>query len=254
MFTAEVQFTIPGSVDDAESLVYDLLGPWRKNGQILNSGWSFTQKGGKYRTFVMIFQEDSLSEKYDNKYARKARQKLAELATNSLKITILGEDPFNSEICTCKKPSFYILYTHFLSLESPIRCGDCLGTLPAYKILPKEVDLHDGIDFWRETYKECDGLQMGCEVGERFGTREMSRHDSSLSKIGISICNDITEGTGTSAYYYLYRYNSKSLASEKRRKCPSCGGDWLLDEPLHDRFDFKCDRCRLLSNIGFAVR
>jgi len=254
MFTAEVQFIIPETVDDAESAIYNLLAPWQKNGQVLNSDWSFTQDENNYRTFLMIFREDSLHKKYDDKYARKARRQLTKLAPNSPKITILGEDPFSAKICTCRKPAFYILFTHFLSLESPIRCGDCFGPLPQYKMLPKQTEFHEGINFWRATYKDCDSLQMGCTVGERFGTREISHHESSLSKLGLSICNDITAATKIGAYYYLYRGNGRSVTSEKKCKCPSCGGDWLLDEPLHCIFDFKCDRCRLLSNIGFSVR
>ena len=253
MFTAEIQFTISGSVDDAEDLIYSLLAPWRKHGQVLSHDWAFVKKGNKYRTFLIIFDADSLNAKYDDKYARKARRKLAAIAQDSPQIKILGEDPFSMETCTCKKSSFYILFTHFLSIESPIRCGDCFGVLPQYKFLSKQTSFHEDVNFWRETYKDCDSLEMGCTVGERFGNREISHFDSSLSKLGLSICNDITTETKIDTYYYLHRGNGQSRTSELKRKCPSCGGDWLWDEPLHI-FDFKCDHCRLLSNIGFAVR
>jgi predicted nucleic acid-binding Zn ribbon protein len=251
MFTAEVQFTIPGSVDNAEDLIHSLLAPWRKHGQVLSQDWAFVKKGNRYRTNVMIFDKDSLDAKYDNKYAQKARREFA------LQIKILGEDPFSADICHCKKSSFYILYTNYICLESPLRCGDCFGPLPLYEIPAMESksgELHDQINSWRSHYQSCDSLQMGCSVGEKFGTREMSLHDSNLSQQGIAICTDITKATAISTYYYLYRYNSRSRASEIKRKCPSCGGDWLLDEPLHDLFDFKCDRCRLLSNIAFSIR
>ncbi|MFA0698754.1 DUF2310 family Zn-ribbon-containing protein, partial [Vibrio sp. 10N.222.49.C9] len=52
-------------------------------------------------------------------------------------------------------------------------------------------------------------------------------------------------------YYYLYQVGGESLKQEQQRKCPKCGGEWLLDEPLHDMFHFKCDSCRLLSNISW---
>ena len=39
--------------------------------------------------------------------------------------------------------------------------------------------------------------------------------------------------------------------AEKERKCPQCGGEWLLDAPIHDIFYFKCDDCRLVSNISW---
>lgn len=99
-----------------------------------------------------------------------------------------------------------------------------------------------------------DGLQMCCETGERFGTREISRFDSSLSKRGITICIRISELTAIPTYYYLYRSTGQSRKAEEKRKCPSCKGEWRLDESLHGLFDFKCSRCRLLSNISWAVR
>lgn len=61
----------------------------------------------------------------------------------------------------------------------------------------------------------------------------MSKIDSSLSQRGIEICNQITNLTGISTYYYLYRHNDQKRSVEEKRKCPSCGGDWLLKEPLH---------------------
>jgi predicted nucleic acid-binding Zn ribbon protein len=257
MFAAEVQFTIPGSVDDAEDLIFNLLSSWRSNGQVLGSEWCFSQKGNIYRTTVMIYDAHALALKHDNQYARKSRRALTKINKSALKINVIGEDPFSAEICTCKKHSFYILFTNFLSLESPLRCGDCFGPLPLYKItpkLPRQPALHDGIKFWRADYQSCDTLQMGCTVGEKFGERELFRHDSSLSTQGISICNTIAKETGIATFYYLLRSKGRNLTSEKKRKCPSCGGDWLLDKPLHHLFDFKCNRCRLLSNIAFSVR
>jgi predicted nucleic acid-binding Zn ribbon protein len=107
---------------------------------------------------------------------------------------------------------------------------------------------------WQSDYKACDSLQMGCKTGERFGSREISKIDSSLSRRGIEICNQITNLTGLPTYYYLHRYNDQKRALEEKRKCPSCGGDWLLKESLHELFDFKCDQCRLLSNISWSAK
>ncbi|WP_423825319.1 DUF2310 family Zn-ribbon-containing protein, partial [Salmonella enterica] len=52
-------------------------------------------------------------------------------------------------------------------------------------------------------------------------------------------------------YYYHYRVGGSSLAQEKARPCPKCGGEWLLDEPLHDIFHFRCEPCRIVSNISW---
>jgi predicted nucleic acid-binding Zn ribbon protein len=94
---------------------------------------------------------------------------------------------------------------------------------------------------------------MDCRTLERAATREMSRADSSLSKRGRAICDKVTASTGIPTYYYLYRYTATTMKQERARKCPSCAGEWLLEEPEHI-FDFRCDRCRLVSSISFDVR
>jgi predicted nucleic acid-binding Zn ribbon protein len=55
-------------------------------------------------------------------------------------------------------------------------------------------------------------------------------------------------------YYYLCKRNGVNLKRENERVCPKCGNKkWKLDEPLFNCFDFKCDRCRLLSNVAFSM-
>lgn len=90
--------------------------------------------------------------------------------------------------------------------------------------------------------------------GGRFGIFQLSKHESSLSKRGRDICDRLTFTTGIPTYYYLLKLSGRGLKAEQNRKCPSCNGEWLLEEVLHGVFDFKCDNCRLLSNIAWSVR
>ena len=55
--------------------------------------------------------------------------------------------------------------------------------------------------------------------------------------------------TGLPVYYYLHRYRTRPRATDALQPCPACGGPWKLAEPLHERFDFRCDACRLLANL-----
>ncbi len=89
---------------------------------------------------------------------------------------------------------------------------------------------------------------------ERFGLRELSNAGSSLSRRGRAACARIAKVTGTPTYYYLMRSGGRSLAREHERRCPGCNGRWRLEEPWHRLFDFRCDRCRLVSNIAWEVR
>lgn len=81
----------------------------------------------------------------------------------------------------------------------------------------------------------------------------MASPDSQLSTIGRALAAKIETLTGVPTYYYLFRYNGRSLAAEKATKCIVCGGDWVLEKRWGD-FDFRCDGCRLVSNIAFDVR
>jgi len=147
-----------------------------------------------------------------------------------------------------------ILFTTHLEVQSPVRCGDCFGPVPLYALPPTYNDEeHYGVVKWAADYQACDRLQMGCATGERFGLREMSHFGSSLSRRGREVCRVIERKTGTPTYYHLFRWKGRGLAAERRRACPGCGGAWLLPARRHERFDFRCEACRLLSNIAFSL-
>jgi predicted nucleic acid-binding Zn ribbon protein len=255
MFTAELVFVLNENrdSDSAVDSIYSLLGALRLNGQILGREFPLGQRGLTYRCFVLIPESNSLDEGLANKYVKKELTELEEVGLY-FSYEIVGEEPECAPVCKCHSPSSYILFTHYVSLESPLRCGDCFGVVPLYKIPYTYDDEYYDIIIWTSDYQACDSLQMNCSTGERFGTQQISRHDSSLSKRGIEICSKISKVTGIKTYYYLYRNTSLGRNAELNRKCPSCGGEWLIDNPLHDKFDFCCNKCSLLSNISWSVR
>ncbi len=75
--------------------------------------------------------------------------------------------------------------------------------------------------------------------------------NSDLAKQGRSLCRDIEIHTKIPTYYYLYRVGGETLEKEQHRTCPSCQQVWKLPTPLHGIFDFKCDHCRLVSNLSW---
>ncbi|WP_157778689.1 DUF2310 family Zn-ribbon-containing protein [Massilia violaceinigra] len=46
---------------------------------------------------------------------------------------------------------------------------------------------------------------------------------------------------------------SRRAAQEARRRCPGCDASWHSPATPHGMFDFRCDRCRLLSNLAFNL-
>jgi predicted nucleic acid-binding Zn ribbon protein len=255
MHTIRVNFgaTKKKKSEHISELVNYLLGAWRMNGQILGNQFLIAQTKTGLEVYVDAPDADSLSEEFNNKYVNK---RLAGISEQDIiaKITVLGKEPESASLCECKQIKSYILFTTYISLESPLKCTDCFGIVPLYKI-PKTADEeYHNIISWQSNYQSCDSLQINCEVGEKFGTNQLSKYDSQLTKQGLKVCQSIEKATGRKVYYYLYKYSAKSYKSELSRKCPSCKSDWHLKEPLHNIFDFKCEKCNLLSNIACDVR
>jgi predicted nucleic acid-binding Zn ribbon protein len=126
--------------------------------------------------------------------------------------------------------------------------------MPLYRLPRSTSGEHSALLSWESNYKACDTLQMHCTVGERFGERQLSDPGSSFSRSGLAVCREIEQLTGQPAYYYLYRGDTRRPSAELSRNCPGCDGPWKLKKPLHGKFDFRCDKCRLLSNIAWIVR
>lgn len=255
MYVAEVVFE-QKQMNDTENvmaIIDRLLGALRMNGQIMGREFSIARDAEKYSTYLLIPEQNSLDKSRANVYVAELYNKLDELEID-YSWKIVGDEPYSKSVCKCGNSNFYILYTTYISLESPIRCGDCFGVVPLYQVPAASSGEYADIRTWESDYKACDTLQMNCSTGEHFGILQLSRYESGLSKRGIDICNRISASTGTPTYYYLLKATGQGKKAEENRKCPSCGAEWLLHESLHEVFDFRCDHCRLLSNIAWSVR
>lgn len=248
MFTAEIRFrtVTPEDIDAVESL----MATWYKNGQLLE--WQTALCDDSLRIFALLPRGDSLDAAHNNTYAAEEYQALADrgLAPH---VTVIGPDPSSPGPCSCTTRSSLVLFTNYSTRESPARCGDCFDPVPLYELPHTHDHEHLNILQWADDYRACDTLQMHCTTGERFGERQVGQHDSPLSRNGRELAKNLSERTGLAVYYYLARGRGISLEQEQSRRCPSCGGAWLLDERWHGLFDFRCDACHVLSNIAFSL-
>lgn len=251
IFGSAPSLSIP--LEDVAEMVSNLLSALRMNGQICGREWPIYQDQRSLVATVMTPEQGSLFERFNNPYVRTALGKLKDQRI-SVEIFYRGPDAYGNEICTCNTPSNYVLFTHYLSLESPISCLDCFGTVPLYRLPAGPEGEYYRLICWQSDYQACDSLQMNCATLERSTTAQISLIDSNLNKTGIALCREMSESTGKPFFYYLYRGTGTRLGKEKLRPCPGCGENWLLVEPLHSMFDFKCDQCRLLSNISWSAR
>lgn len=242
MFVAELTVT-PSPDTDFNQVVEALerlTSSLRMNGQVMSWVIPISENSGVLRTFLLIPDWNALDETHNNKHVTNRHAKLAEASRTKTKITILGEDPTSADVDECENSSSLILYHS--SLESPLRCGDCFQPIPLYKIplIHDESDYWD-IIIWQSAHEACDKLDMDRQIGNI---------NYRVPRRGREICAQIESLTGKSTFYALYRYlRNPTWKKERARCCPGCGGEWFLEEPWH-YFDFKCDPCRLVSEIA----
>jgi predicted nucleic acid-binding Zn ribbon protein len=255
MYTAEltVLFEKANQCEAVSDALTELLACWYKNGQISLTPSAFAQSGDQeIKAFVMLPEAESLNPKWHSIYVRNALTRLCAL-DGSVSIKVLGRDPQASDSCHCAKRTCLVMYTHYLSAESPVRCGTCFLPVALYH-LPCTRD-YEYFDWrsWEVNYRACDALQMQCTVGERYHERQLHDPSSDLNRSGLALRDAVCQLIKIPVFYLLHRTRGRSKASERKRCCPSCGAVWLLAHRWHV-FDFRCDACMLASNIAASVR
>lgn len=235
--------------DIALDILYTLIGMFISNGQIADSHNqpNFIEQDD-ICVLVNIFNYDSLDEKYHNLYIRNT---LSKLKSDDFRIEILGKELHSPAIATPDKTDALILTSRCYSNQSPVKSLE-FNPIPIH-YLPKTYHDHEeyhNLICWQRDFQACDSLQMRCAVGEKWALNQMGDVNSELSQQGLEICQILMQKLGKPVYYDLYQYYIPD--DEENRKCPKCGGEWRLKEPLHQQYDFKCDRCYLLSNLGLS--
>jgi len=252
MYIQEVSIEIKTKVNQDELVEeFDLLmNYYRGSGQTQGKIESQYIKDKKIVSYPFTLEKNSLNSKNNNFYVNRQAKKLEELCGSKLKIETKGTNyqSYKSP-CTCKKSDYYILTTNYVTILSPIKCGSCNKSVPLYK-LPIYYDYgYMPILSWESNFIACDTLQMNCEVGEKWALNQMEKLSSSLTKQGRKICSSIEEKTGIPTFYYLMNYNLFK-GDTLDRTCPSCNQKWSLNKPEHNLYDFKCQKCRLISNLS----
>lgn len=247
-------FRSRGSLEKNGDSIYALLGALYNNGNILGEQQLMVALNKKIVTvFTQVPETAALDRCYFSRVVRKRLATLKSLGVVVIRHKILGHDTISGDPCSCNRSRSYILFTHYLTTQSPVRCGDCFRPVALYHLPPFSPADFRAVISWQSAYQAYDTLQMDCGSGEQYAIAEMSGHDSSLSVSGREICGEIERLTNIPTYYYLLRSDGHDVETERKRVCPACGGKWSLAQPWHGLFDFRCDRCRLLSQIAFFV-
>ncbi|WP_299495094.1 Zn-ribbon-containing protein [uncultured Shewanella sp.] len=236
----------------AEKAINHLLEALRANGQILGREFAVAFNEGEFKVRLLMPEKHSLSHKYHSTWVKQALSSLTEAKLLAPREKYIGQD-INSEVSCTEIPSWQIIYTSYVHMCSPLRSGDTLQPIPLYHIPATFNGDHKRIIRWQTEWQACDELQMaaGCKA-EFSALHELTQPQSDLFRRGWDIRGRIEYLTQVPTYYYLYRVGGESLADEMNRPCPHCGNPhWRVDVPLLDLFHFKCDNCRIVSNISW---
>jgi predicted nucleic acid-binding Zn ribbon protein len=249
LFTVPTATNAPLALEAVEGYVTALV----QHGQLVAE----TTTARIRRAYVVtarMNEAEALAARFTSATARKRLRALVALGIGKPVVRRLGTDPNSRPPCACRRRPFLVLYTTFLNSEPPLRCGGCFGAVGLYRVPTDSTSgLHQHVLWWQDSYQAMDWLFIGSGAGERFAHDQLSRYDSALSADGRELARALEKRLGVPVYYYLAKHLGRSYAAERARKCPSCRKAWLLAQRLH-RFDFQCERCRLLSNVAFDVR
>ncbi|MFZ4796035.1 MAG: DUF2310 family Zn-ribbon-containing protein [Bacteroidia bacterium] len=252
MYIQEISIEIKSEFDK-EELVYEfgyLMVDYRNNGQ--TQGLIESQYINETRIVCLpsTLEINSLDSNFNNTYVDYRIKKIEEICKSKFKFRTVGKS-FDYYIapCECPKSEYYILITNYATTESPLTCGNCNKSVPLYRLPKYYKDDYLPILSWESNYIACDRLQMNCEVGENWALNQMEKLDSQLSKQGLKICKKIEELTQINTYYYLHNWK-KYKGDTLQRHCPGCNNKWGLKKPLHKIYDFRCDKCKLISTIS----
>lgn len=231
--------------EEHEELLWDYLSSLYKNGQIMED-YNIIEQDNKYVAIITLPEKVSLDNIYCNEYVRQYREKVTQRFEIS-NLEYFGKNINMEDVCTCNNPSWYLMYTDYARLESPISCGDCGKGVPLYR-LPKYQDEREYYTMleWQRAYNSFDRLYM-YSICDRFILRHLNNPKSELFKIGLDIRRDLEVKLHRPVYYYVF-YASNYSKKVHSKECPICNNHWntSLNESIVDRM---CYRCRLATDI-----
>jgi predicted nucleic acid-binding Zn ribbon protein len=221
--------------------------------QIINEEWHYEILENGISLNLFCPENDSFDIKNTTPNGIKLKKSIEEEFDCQFKFIYQSIDPELQQTSICENPNFLILKTDSIS---PLLDGETFHPLPLYKIpyTSQSGESYDDINYWERNYERIEGLWHSGEVNERWFQNQLQNYNSDLNKQGIECCQKIEEVTKIPTYYFLFNYREWGRKKDQNRKCPNCGGSWLIKgKTFNDIYVFKCDKCRLISELSSAV-
>jgi predicted nucleic acid-binding Zn ribbon protein len=239
--------------DDFEHHIFAYLRFLQDNGQILPKDDHLSIIQGKTTKITVVCPEqDSLSTKYMNQYARQMHDKIVQGTGNLITHQLVGYD-YDYPLPRFAPPNQSQFYVLRYGWSSPIIDGITHQGIPLYHLPMQDCDdrFIDELWSWYRQAQALYRLWLGSVPDtEAFALQHRQSVDSSHSQIGRKLCQQIETVTGVPTYYFLANYRDWSKAADLNQKCPLTGQDWRIDSKISNYIDFKCDKSRLVSEFS----
>jgi predicted nucleic acid-binding Zn ribbon protein len=234
---------------DASDAIEEYLAALMKNGQI-GAEYFMADKALPIVAYVDVPAADALDAKYTSSWGIKALNEIVRIYGKFPKVE-MQERPKKAHLSSWRSAKFLYLYTHLFDRGSPVYANGLDYAIPAY-LLPLKETQREYLVHWAISYRNHDRIWIGSGALEVQAYKQLADPASELSKEGREHCAEIEAITNKPTYYYLLRYHGRQRREDQRR-CPLCGKPWAVTKGIgkssrFDRFDFQCDRCRLISH------
>jgi predicted nucleic acid-binding Zn ribbon protein len=292
MIVAELVFKIIRDTDftNAEQGIRRYVEALIFNGQILGREFPTAWQDDRFSTRVVMSDDEALRHSSHSPRGLAALQQLADVGLSYPQLAVLGQDLLSSHVdpCVLKEPDQfaphqsaagcgpttpaskplptvpgYIWYSRFALTHSMLCCAEHFAPVPLYRLpVPRltTTDLsapsdHEDAIRWQLQFQALDEIQMQqTRVLPLQAERQLQGVHSALNRQGRRLAKAYATTLQQPVYYYLYAGSSRDCATEADKRCPSCQQPWRLATPWHDMFDFRCDRCFLVSNIAWECQ
>ena len=146
----------------------------------------------------------------------------------------------DADICKCSDMPPIVLQSTLTN--NPIACADC-----NLEVSPSRLHLSDKLTseilMWQNKFDSFYKLWLDSGDQEKYAFEQLSRPDSEVNKIGLTINRNINQ---THECYYWWFVDNSDGNSLKLQSCPNCSADLT---PRQNKFNADtriCRQCKII--------
>lgn len=233
-----------------EDLAVRFAGALRRNGQVTGEDIVWWKDGVLVITCETP-EAGALDARHHSRWGRDALARLLAACAGRSSVRRLDRPARDPKASDWRRAGALFLYTGLLARIPPVRAMRDGSAVPVYRLPIDDVD-RDRLHAWAAAVRLHDGIWLDSGALEMAAYRQLAHPSSALAREGRRLARTIEAATGVPTYTHLERY-FRERGGEEKRRCPSCGGKWAWRgrrDPRSLTFDFQCERCRLVSDLG----